>query len=151
MSKKKRNIVIDTNVMLEHMWAALAPRYANANERESARAVELALQDYQLCVSGPTWQEFERVASTARHGGTFPCGDDRLQHVAAMRELVCFKVPGRSQVPCRDNNDRMFRHLAAGVSAHFILTRDRHLLAVPKEGRRLVLTPEDFMVKAIRP
>jgi putative PIN family toxin of toxin-antitoxin system len=136
--------VLDTNVWLDWLLfddpRVTTVRDAHRGDRLRILACAEARAELADVLSRPRLIA-QALASRSRRGGTPPDVGSLLDAfdaavTLAPRAPVC-------GLTCRDPDDQRFVDLAVAQSAHFLLTRDRALLALARAARRrfgLVIT-----------
>ncbi len=135
-------VVIDTNIVLEALLFG---------DLRAARVVA-ALEggQWRWLATAPMRDEFERVLQRPllRRWQPDPA---RLRHAFdALASLV--EPAARSAIRCRDADDQMFIDLALARGAHWLLTRDRALLALRRHAARhgLAIGPPESLPDGAR-
>ena len=137
-------VVLDTNVALA-LEVFADPRLTDLRAHWE-RGGFIALAD------AGTLAEFERVLRyPALHL------DEAAAAAAGARYRErCTLIPGDLPVPerlplCRDPDDQKFLRLAAATGAHWLLTRDKALLALHRKVRfGIIAPPEAFAASLVR-
>ncbi len=145
--------VLDTNVWLDWLLfddpRVTAVRDAQRGDRLHILACAEARAELADVLSRPRLIA-QGLASRSRRGGTPPGVASQLDAFDAAVTLAP-RAPDCGLI-CRDPDDQRFVDLAVAQSAHFLLTRDRALLALARAARRrfgLVITqPEHAEVQS---
>ena len=128
--------VIDTNVLIS---AALLPQSA------SARALVLALERFELCLSEPTWRELQQVIARPQFA-RYLSDQARHQFLQRLISVSRFVVTQSVVIDCPDPKDNPFLKLALDVQAGFVVSGDQHLLALEPWRGITICTPSQFLL-----
>lgn len=137
-----QRLVLDTNVWLD--WLVFAdPNIAPIRDAHRCKAVDIVIDD-------DCTRELQRVLA-------YPALSlDAEKQAECLRQLrdctIAFRDPisplCASLPKCRDGDDQKFLELACSAGAHWLLTRDKALLAVNRRKLQIagfrVALPEQF-------
>jgi putative PIN family toxin of toxin-antitoxin system len=129
-------LVFDTNVLIS---AALLPQSA------SARALVLALERFELCLSEPTWTELQQVIARPKFA-RYLSDEARHQFLQRLISVSRFAVTQSVVKDCADPKDNPFLELALDVQARCVVSGDQHLLALEPWRGITICTPSQFLL-----
>lgn len=133
-------IVVDTNVLVS---AALLP------QSMSARALEHALEDFQLVQSADTLAELVDVIMRPKFFRYLD--EERRSHFLFLMAQVSELINVQTCVTeCIDQKDNKFLELAIDANARVIISGDSHLLDLHPFRGIAIVAPTDFMAQGRR-
>jgi len=136
----RARIVFDTNVLIS---AALLPRSM------SARALECALQDFQLVQSENTLTELVDVIMRPKFVRYLD--EQRRSHFLFTMAQVSELIPVQTCVTeCIDPKDNKFLELATDANARVIVSGDSHLRDLHPFRGIAIVAPSDFVAQGHR-
>lgn len=137
---ERARIVVDTNVLVS---AALLPKSA------SARALDRALEEFQLIHSEATLSEFVDVIMRSKFVRYLD--EERRSHFLFVLAQVSEVIGVRTRVTeCSDPKDNKFLELAIDGHAQFIVSGDSHLRDLHPFRGIAIVTPGEFLAQESR-
>jgi len=130
-----QRIVVDTNVLISRLLSA---------ESVPGRAVRRAVEEAQLLLSEPTFDEIAEVLSRPKFEPYLSAVE--RQTFLAFLDRVAEKVPLTHVIrACRDPNDDKFLEAAVSGQADVLITGDRDLLALDPFQGIPIITPASYL------
>ena len=122
-------VVIDTNVWISRLLLA---------DSVAARAVDKALEEFEVVVSEPSVDELARVLSRAKFD-RYVSVQDREEFLRRLLKVTTMVAVLSDISDCRDPKDNRFLALALDSESDCIVTGDADLLALnPWRGIEIV-------------
>ena len=119
--KTRVRVVFDTNALIS---ALIVPSSV------PAKALDLAVENFEIIVSKATWQEFEQKIKKASLERYFRNTQDRDAAVHAINRVVTHVTVRSVVTDCRDPKDNQFLELALDGKAETIISGDKDLLVL---------------------
>lgn len=130
-------VVIDTNALISRLLLA---------QSVPARAVDRALKEMEVVVSGATIEELADVLARDKWD-RYVSIEDRQEFIRRLLQ-ICTLVPVLSEVnDCPDPSDNHLLALALDAEAGLIVTGDSDLLTLRPWRGIEILTPAEFIEK----
>ena len=127
-------LVLDTNVLISAVLTPNGP---------AAEVLLIALQqpDFQLCISGAVYAEYEEVIRRPR----FQRSESEIESILAyIRDQSRWVKPTTSVQACSDPRDDIFLECAAAADAQYLVTGNtRHF--PPFWAETQIITPRQFL------
>ena len=98
--------------------------------------------EFTLCASAPVVGEYRRIFTEKNMGREL---EELLRDIHAGRHCLFAQNTPRLPGVVNDKDDEMFVECAAALDAHFIVSGDKHLLALGQWKRTRILNPADFL------
>ena len=133
--KTKSRVVFDTNALIS---ALIVPSSV------PAKALDLAVEHFEIIVSKATWQEFEQKIKKTSLERYFRNTQDRDAAVHAINRVVTHVAVRSAVTDCRDPKDNPFLELALGGKAETIISGDKDLLVLNPWRGVCIQSPGDF-------
>lgn len=153
--KARPRVVVDTCVALRAMCHRLFPSSRPElaqQEAVSFNALALARRHFALCFTKETRRELVHILATRRRErltGQPRRAFERLAFSASYIEPFALLVPpGPTGLVCRDPDDQMLLHAAAGARASYLVSTDNDLLVLERDGLCRFVTPQEFIRSA---
>ena len=128
-------VVFDTNALIS---ALIVPRSV------PAKALDLAVEHFEIIVSKATWQEFELKIKKTSLERYFRNTHDRDAAVHAINRVVTHVAVRSVVTDCRDPKDNPFLELALDGKADAIISGDKDLLVLNPWRGVCIQSPGDF-------
>ena len=119
--KTRVRVVFDTNALIS---ALIVPSSV------PAKALDLAVENFEIIVSKATWQEFEQKIKKTSLERYFRNTQDRDAAVHAINRVVTHVTVRSVVTDCRDPKDNQFLELALDGKAETIISGDKDLLVL---------------------
>ena len=133
--KTRVRVVFDTNALIS---ALIVPSSV------PAKALDLAVEHFEIIVSKATWQEFEQKIKKTSLERYFRNTQDRDAAVHAINRVVTHVAVRSVVTDCRDPKDNPFLELALDGKAETILSGDKDLLVLNPWRGVCIQSPGDF-------
>jgi putative PIN family toxin of toxin-antitoxin system len=130
-----RRIVFDTNVLVSALLC---------HGSTPDLAFELALNQYELILSGEICQEIEDVLRRPKIAKLLSW-DTRQEFMEKLRGAAAFISISSKIDVCRDSRDNMLLDLAVDGAASAVVTGDQDLLVLDPFRKIRILTPRQFI------
>jgi len=145
--QQRPRVVVDTCVLLRAMCDSVYPEHRTSQSAISFNALSMARREHALCFSTATLEEASYILGTSwcgsRDGPMRP--EARQQFVGRYIEPYILMVePQPVARQCRDAKDQMFVEAAMGAGAAYVISADRDLLVLEREGACRFVRPETF-------
>lgn len=140
-------VVIDTCVLLRAMFDSVYPEHRTAHTAISFNALSMARREHALCFSTATLEEANYILGTSWCGSRDETmrPEARQQFVSRYIEPYILMVESQPVArQCRDIKDQMFVEAALAVGAAYVISTDRDLLMLEREGACRFVRPEAF-------
>jgi uncharacterized protein len=132
---RPHRIVFDTNVLVSALLC---------HGSTPDLALELALNQYELILSGQVYMEIQDVLRRPKIAKLLSW-DTRQEFMEKLRAAaVFFSIPSKIEV-CRDSRDNMLLELAVDSVASVVVTGDQDLLVLDPFRKIRLLTPRRFL------
>ena len=128
-------VVFDTNALIS---ALIVPSSV------PAKALDLAVEHFEIIVSKATWQEFELKIKKTSLERYFRNTHDRDAAVHAINRVVTHVAVRSVVTDCRDPKDNPFLELALDGKADAIISGDKDLLVLNPWRGVCIQSPGDF-------
>lgn len=128
-------VVFDTNALIS---ALIVPSSV------PAKALDLAVEHFEIIVSKATWQEFEQKIKKTSLERYFRNTHDRDAAVHAINRVVTHVAVRSVVTDCRDPKDNPFLELALDGKADAIISGDKDLLVLNPWRGVCIQSPGDF-------
>ena len=136
------NIVVDTNVLISAVLWKGSP----------SDALKIILEEYSLVQSQSTLKEFEKVLRRKKFARVIEKRGLTIEAVieSLIRQSRLFDLSGKAKLTTRevkiaDVDDLIFIELALEASAKFVVSGDKHLLALEEVGNTRILGVAEFL------
>ena len=133
--KTKSRVVFDTNALIS---ALIVPSSV------PAKALDLAVEHFEIIVSKATWQEFEQKIKKTSLERYFRNSQDRDAAIHAINRVVTHVAVRSVVTDCRDPKDNLFLELALDGKAETIISGDKDLLVLNPWRGVCIQSPGDF-------
>ena len=133
--KTRVRVVFDTNALIS---ALIVPSSV------PAKALDLAVEHFEIIVSKATWQEFEQKIKKTSLERYFRNTQDRDAAIHAINRVVTHVAVRSVVTDCRDPKDNPFLELALDGKAETILSGDKDLLVLNPWRGVCIQSPGDF-------
>ena len=133
--KTRVRVVFDTNALIS---ALIVPSSV------PAKALDLAVEHFEIIVSKATWQELEQKIKKTSLERYFRNTQDRDAAVHAINRVVTHVAVRSVVTDCRDPKDNPFLELALDGKADAIISGDRDLLILNPWRDVCIQSPGDF-------
>ena len=133
--KTRVRVVFDTNALIS---ALIVPSSV------PAKALDLAVEHFEIIVSKATWQEFEQKIKKTSLERYFRNTQDRDAAVHAINRVVTHVAVRSAVTDCRDPKDNLFLELALDGKAETIISGDKDLLVLNPWRGVCIQSPGDF-------
>ena len=133
--KTRVRVVFDTNALIS---ALIVPSSV------PAKALDLAVEHFEVIVSKATWQEFEQKIKKTSLERYFRNTQDRDAAVHAINRVVTHVAVRSVVTDCRDPKDNPFLELALDGKAETIISGDKDLLVLNPWRGVCIQSPGDF-------
>ena len=133
--KTRVRVVFDTNAIIS---ALIVPSSV------PAKALDLAVEHFEVIVSKATWQEFEQKIKKTSLERYFRNTHDRDAAVHAINRVVTHIAVRSVVTDCRDPKDNPFLELALDGKAETIISGDKDLLVLNRWRGVCIQSPGDF-------
>ena len=131
----RARVVFDTNALIS---ALIVPSSV------PAKALDLAVEHFEIIVSKATWQEFELKIKKTSLERYFRNTHDRDAAVHAINRVVTHVAVRSVVTDCRDPKDNPFLELALDGKADAIISGDKDLLVLNPWRGVCIQSPGDF-------
>ena len=133
--KTRVRVVFDTNALIS---ALIVPSSV------PAKALDLAVEHFEIIVSKATWQEFEQKIKKTSLERYFRNTQDRDAAIHAINRVVTHVAVRSVVTDCRDPKDNLFLELALDGKAETIISGDKDLLVLNPWRGVCIQSPGDF-------
>ena len=133
--KTRVRVVFDTNALIS---ALTVPSSV------PAKALDLAVEHFEIIVSKATWQEFEQKIKKTSLERYFRNTQDRDAAIHAINRVVTHVAVRSVVTDCRDPKDNLFLELALDGKAETIISGDKDLLVLNPWRGVCIQSPGDF-------
>ena len=133
--KTRVRVVFDTNALIS---ALIVPSSV------PAKALDLAVEHFEIIVSKATWQEFEQKIKKTSLERYFRNSQDRDAAIHAINRVVTHVAVRSVVTDCRDPKDNLFLELALDGKAETIISGDKDLLVLNPWRGVCIQSPGDF-------
>lgn len=137
------NLVLDTNVLISAFIWGGTPR----------QVLEYAYRNHTLCFTDETLRELKTVleyphlkSELGKTGYTI----NEIVNTLTEKAIIKQTVPWHKIVIQEDPSDDLFLDCALTYRASHIISGDRHLLKLEKYQNVLIVTPKQFLKRAIQ-
>ena len=128
-------VVIDTNVWISRLLLA---------DSVAGRAVDKALEEFEVVVSEASVDELARVLSRAKFD-RYVSVQDREEFLRRLLKVTTMVAVLSDISDCRDPKDNRFLALALDSESHRIISGDADLLALNPWRRIEIVSPGAFL------
>ena len=133
--KTRVRVVFDTNALIS---ALIVPSSV------PAKALDLAVEHFEIIVSKATWQEFEQKIKKKSLEHYVLNTEDRDAAVHAINRVVTHVAVRSVVTDCHDPKDNPFLELALDGKAETIISGDKDLLVLNPWRGVCIQSPGDF-------
>ena len=128
-------VVIDTNVWISRLLLV---------DSVAARAVDKALEEFEVVVSEASVDELARVLSWEKFG-RYVSVRDREEFIGRLLKVTTMVAVLSDISDCRDPKDNRFLALALDSESNFIISGDADLLTLNPWRRIEIVSPGAFL------